>query len=183
MLDVVRKAMGIWKSATMLDIVNAVVAVQLVSSGGRGLASLDVDSVLSRNVSSDDQGVAYLKIVLGLFLCADRPVLSKLKGRMVDEAISSLGAPAALDLQNASVCYLLLDILVCPYLDISIRVNLYKSVSVQLFAEKIPTDAEAKGELTKLSKSVHFTDWNATTGDLRKLRSLLRKSELRLAYD
>ncbi|QDI04839.1 RNA-directed DNA polymerase [Xanthomonas cerealis pv. cerealis] len=183
MLYVVRKAMGIWKSATLIDIVNAVVAVQLVSSDGRGLEGIDIDAVLSRHVNSNGDGVEYLKFVLGIFLCADRPSLKKLKLRLADEVIASLQAPSALNLNDASVAYLLLDILVCPYLDVSVRANLYKFVSLRLFSPNAITDAEARGELTKLSKSVHFTDWNATSGDLRRLRALLRKGELRLAYD
>lgn len=183
MLDVVRKAMNIWKDATLLDLVNAVVAVKIISSGGRGLERVDIENVLSRQTALSEHDVGYIRTVLALFLCANEPKLAVLKGEITSAVISSIRVPGRVDLGDASFAYLLLDLLVCPYLETAAKIDLYRLVAIQLFSAVAVSDAEAKGELTKLGKSVHFTDWAASSGDLRKLRSLLRKSELRLAYD
>lgn len=183
MLDVVRKAMSIWRGATMLDIVNAAVAAQLVSSGGRGLDPVDVTNVLARQSSPSRYGAVYLRTVLGLFLCGKRKSLEKIKDKLTRDAIDLLSAPGAIDLSNSSIAYLLLDILNCPFIEVSIRADLYQLVALQLFSKNAISKADAKGEITRLSKSVYFTEWSVTSGDLRQLRGLLRKNELRLAYD
>ncbi len=183
MLDVVRKAMSIWRSATLMDLVNAVVAIQMVASGGRGLERVDLENVLSRTAGATDQGAKYFRTVLGIFLCSKSAKLSMLKQELVMDAVSSLSALGKSQLEDASVAYLLLDMLVCPFVDQSVKISLYKAASKQLFSSKEISDEMAKGELTALSRSVYFTNWNMSSGDLRELRTLLRKAELRLAYD
>ena len=78
---------------------------------------------------------------------------------------------------------LLLDYLACPYDPLVNRVALYQQVSVRIFGGEGPDVGAAKGALRSIENGLRFTDWAVGHGSLEGLRSLLKKTELRLAYD
>lgn len=183
MLDTVRKALSVWRDSALLDIVNAVIAVQVIASGGRGLTRDDIQNVLDRRADDSIHGVSYLRSIAGIFLCANRPRLEAIGKRIVVETGEFLQMVDSKKLADASFCMLLLDYLACPHIAIAQRAELYIGVSRRLFSDNDIGLGAAKGAVKKISLGVRFTDWSVNQGSLSGLRRLLQKTELRLAYD
>jgi hypothetical protein len=183
MLDTVRKSLSVWRESSLLDVINAVVSVQVIASAGRGLTRDDIQNVLDRRADDSTHGVSYLRSIAGIFLCANRPRLAVMSQRIASETAVLLQTVNSNKLADSSFCMLLLDYFACPHIAIDQRAELYRSVSRQLFAEKGISLGDAKGAVKKISHGVRFTDWSVSQGSLSGLRRLLQKTELRLAYD
>lgn len=183
MLDTVRKALSVWQGASLLDVINSAIAVQVITTGGRGLVKEDVENILSRKADDGPGGFSYLRVVAGLFLCSDRTPLARLRKGIIEEIEPKLCNVSTRELRDASFAMLLLDYLACPYVPVESRITVYRKVAVRLLGSKEPDLGAAKGALRSIEKSLRFTDWDVGHGSLAGLRSLLKKTELRLAYD
>lgn len=183
MLDTVRKALSVWRDASLLDVINSAISIQVIATGGRGLVKEDVENILSRRADSGANDFSYLRVVSGLFLCSDRAHLARLKSKIIEEIEPFLRSASTKALGDASFSMLLLDYLACPYVPLVNRVALYQQVSIRIFGGKGPDVGAAKGALRSIENGLRFTDWAVGHGSLEGLRSLLKKTELRLAYD
>lgn len=183
MLDTVRKALSVWRDASLLDVINSAISVQVIATGGRGLVKEDVENIISRKADLGVSGFSYLRAVAGLFLCSDRAPLARLKQNIIEEVEPFLRDVSSKALADASLSMLLLDYFACPYVPLANRIALYKQVSIRLFGGRGPDTGTATGALRSIESGLRFTDWTVGHGSLEGLRSLLKKTELRLAYD
>ncbi|MEA9588667.1 antiviral reverse transcriptase Drt3b [Xanthomonas sp. WHRI 10064A] len=183
MLDAVRKALSVWRDASLLDVINSVIAVQVITTGNRSLTHEDIENVLGRSADRSVYEVSYLSTIAGLFLCSNRPKLQRLRDRIIRETEAILCNVSTKVLADTAFSMLLLDYLSCPYIPMQSRAALYQSVAARLFVTKGIDIGKAKGAIKSISSGVRFTDWSVTQGSFEGLRRLLLKTELRLAYD
>jgi len=181
MLDIVKNAIATDGDAKLLDLLNALVAVQLICTDGRGLSEADVSSLLARRTGSDR--VEYLNMTAGIFLSGDTAHLRQIRDRLIADALGILRGFSVKSISDTSKVMLLLDVLSCPYIPERVRADLYSDVDLALFSKNRISKGDALGELRKVAKELWFVDWNVSRGSLHALRNILRKSELRLAYD
>lgn len=181
MLDTVRRAISIWPSCHLMDIINVVIAVQLIASDRRSLDRETVETILAKG--DDDLGQSYFRIMAGLFLGESSSGLRPVKEVAIKDAVSILTKLPPEGLQSAGTAMLALDFLACPYIPLETRVEVYRGIHRKFLDRKGISAKRAKVEVAKISSGLRFTNWRTTLSGTDFLRSILKKVEVRPAYD
>ncbi len=183
-LDVTRRSLNLRKKVFLADILNVVIAADIVCQGRQKLSISDILRLLDRKnpeelVHIDD----YLTLSAALYFARDRHDMRALSNCAKQGMISKLSNLNTRTLSRAADCIMLFDFLGCPYVDESERVALYREISPRLLGGKEPPLEQATGSVRRIAKELGFVSWIPDRESLDRLRALLAKKELRPAYE
>lgn len=183
-LDVTRKALALVKKVAFADILNVVVAADIVCQKRHKLTEEDLLRLLDVK-SADDLShcTDYLKLIAALYFSRSRRDMLEVLANAKKAAVTLLSSFGKKVLSRASDCMLLFDYLGCPHIPEAERVDLYISIAPRILGGHSPRRADAVSSVRRISKDLCFVSWDPDGCSLDRLRALLSKKELRPAYE
>jgi len=183
-LDVTRKALALVKKVEFADILNVVVAADIVCQKRRKLTEEDLLRLLDVTSADDlSRCTDYLKLTAALYFSRSRHDLRDILSHAKKAVIKLLRDFGKKALARSSDCMLLFDYLCCPHIPEVERVDLYLSIAPRVLGGNRPSRADAVSSVRRIGKELGFISWTPDGSSLERLRALLSKKELRPAYE